>query len=274
MLCSCSKKEKNSLFESRQKLGAVSNKLSEASGLVASITNPGCLWTHNDGRNSSEVFLIDEHAKLVMRCKLKGIVNRDWEDITIGSGPEKGVNYLYVADIGDNEAVYSYKILYRIREPEFTAEKIEIEKIDKLIIELPDQPRDSEAIMVDPLTNYFYIISKREDSVRLYEIKPSGKIDTLQVEIAGKLPFTNVVAANISLDGSEVLVKTYRDIYYWKREVNESIPSLLQRKPVRLNYNSETQGEAMAWKYDGSGFYTLSESPLKIGGDLFFYKRK
>ena len=106
-----------------------------------------------------------------MTCKLKNAVNRDWEDITIGPGPEEGVNYLYVADIGDNDAVYPYKIVYRIKEPELSEKKIEIEDIDKLVFKLPDGTRDSEAIMVDPITHYFYIISKREKSVRLYEIK-------------------------------------------------------------------------------------------------------
>lgn len=274
ILFSCSKKENNSLFEPQQNVGSVGSKLREASGLVASIANPGCLWSHNDGRNPAEIFLIDEKANVVMTCKLKNVFNRDWEDITVGSGPEKGINYLYVADIGDNDAVYSYKILYRIREPEFNTEKTEIEKIDKLVFELPDGPRDSEAIMIDPLTNYFYIITKREDSVGLYEIKPTTESDTLQVEIVGKLPFTNIVAANISFDGSEVLLKTYRDIYYWKRIENEPIPSLLKRKPIKINYEPEPQGEAIAWKLDGSGFYTISESPLWMGGNLFFYKRK
>jgi hypothetical protein len=267
-------KKKGSLFESQKSMGEVTKKLREASGLVASISNPGYLWTHNDGKNSSEIFLIDEKADVVMTCKLKNIINRDWEDITMGPGPEEGVNYLYVADIGDNEAIYPYKILYRIKEPVLSEKKIEVEKVDTLVFQLPGGARDAETIMVDPLTSYFYIISKREHSVRLYEIKFPFKSDTLQAEKVATLAFNNIVAADISVDGSEVLIKNYRDIYYWKRSDKESMIDLLQREPIKINYKAEPQGEAIAWKRDGAGFYTLSESAKGSGGTLYFYGRK
>jgi len=274
-LFSCSEREVNtSLFEPQQSLGTVSKKLSEASGLVASISNPGYLWTLNDGRNPAEIYLINEKAEVVMTCKLKNIVNRDWEDITIGPGPEQGVNYIYIADIGDNSAVYPYKILYRIKEPKLSDKRIEIENIEKLVFKLPDGTRDSETIMIDPVTNYFYIISKREKSVRLYEIKFPPASDTLETVLLGRLPFNNIVAASISPDGSEVLLKNYTDIFYWKRIEQESMVTLLQKEPVKLNYDPEHQGEAIAWKSDDTGFYTLSESGVVTKADLFFYKRK
>src|SRR5688500_3946663 len=43
-------------------LGRVDERLAEASGLVASIINPGFLWTLNDSRNPAEIFLIDQQA--------------------------------------------------------------------------------------------------------------------------------------------------------------------------------------------------------------------
>jgi DNA-binding beta-propeller fold protein YncE len=274
ILVSCAKKEKNSLFESQQSVGSAGKKLHEASGLIASISNPGYLWTLNDGKNPSEIYLIDEQAEVVMTCKLKNIVNRDWEDITIGSGPEEGVNYLYVADIGDNDARYPFKILYRLKEPVLADKKIEVEQIDTLVFELPGGPRDSETILADPITNGIYIISKREHSVKLYEINFTIDNDTLQAQEVGELPFNNIVSADISQDGSEVLLKNYRDIYYWRRIENESLSNLLQRKPIKLDYKPEPQGEAIAWKLDGSGFYTLSESVGGAESNLYFYKRK
>ena len=83
ILISCSKKDLNtSLFEKQQSLGSVNGKLDEASGLVASVTNPGYLWTHNDGNNPSEIDLINDKAETVMTCRLKKTWNDDWEDIT------------------------------------------------------------------------------------------------------------------------------------------------------------------------------------------------
>ena len=128
--------------------------------------------------------------------------------------------------------------------------------------------------MVDPLTKNFYLISKRESAVRLYEIKFPFERDTLQAVKLSKLPFTDIVAADISPDGREILLKSYSEIFYWKRQDNESIAEVLKRNPIKIDYEREPQGEAIAWKLDGSGFYTLSESKIIVGGNLYFFKRK
>lgn len=49
---------------------------------------------------------------------LEGASNRDWEDMAAGPGPEEGVHYLYVGEIGDNQAQYDLKIIYRFPEPD------------------------------------------------------------------------------------------------------------------------------------------------------------
>lgn len=263
------------LFIKGEGQGSVGKKLAEASGLVASVANPGYYWSHNDGENPAEVFLINDKAKIVMTCKLLNVVNRDWEDITIGPGPQEGKSYLYVGEIGDNLSQYPYKMIYRFEEPLVSEGDQVIDKFDTLVFQLSDGVRDTEAMTIDPETNDLFIISKREDSVRLYQISPplvSG--DTLQAEFKTKLSFNKIVAASISPDGTEVLMKNYDHLYYWKRSDNEPIPELLQSKPIELNYLQEAQGEAIAWKLDGTGFYTLSETVKNYKGNLIYYKRK
>ncbi len=270
----CSQAQPTSnLFSEGKSLGTVSRKLEEASGLIASVVNPGYLWSHNDSGNAAEVYLLNDKAEIVMTVVLKGIKNRDWEDITIGPGPEAGKSYLYVAEIGDNNARYPDKSLYRLEEPIFSEEKIIVTQVDRLVVVLSDGTRDTEAIMVDPLTNNFYICSKREDSVRLYEILYPFLTDTLQAEKVATLPFKNIVAAGISPDGTEVLMKDYDRIYYWKRSNSEKVVDLIQQPPGLLTYKREILGEAIAWKRDGSGFYTLSETVKNAEGQLLFYSR-
>lgn len=255
--------------------GEVSKKLAEASGLVASVANPGYYWSHNDGENPAEVFLIDDKAKIVMTCKLANVANRDWEDIAVGPGVQEGKSYLYVGDIGDNLSQYPYKMIYTFVEPVLSEGDQVIGKFDTIVFKLSDGVRDTEAMMIDPMTNDIFIISKREDSVRLYEIPyPFISGDTLQAEYKTTLPFTKIVAASISADGTEVLMKNYDHLYYWKRTEDESIPELLVRKPTELNYLQEAQGEAIAWTRDGAGFYTLSETVKNFKGNLIYYKRK
>lgn len=275
LLClSCEEKPASNLFANGKEEGIVSKKLEEASGLVASRTNPKYFWTHNDSGNPAEIYLMNDHAELVMTCHLKNSNNRDWEDITIGAGPESGKNYLYVGDIGDNEARHPYKIIYRFVEPHYTGDKLTITEFETIVVRLEDSVRDTEAIMIDPLTNDFFIVSKREDSVRLYQLPPLNARDTLTAEVVSVLPFTQIVAADISVDGSEVLLKSYDEIFYWKRLTNQSIPELLQTEATRLTYTREPQGESIAWQLNGDGFYTLSETVKDFEGQLFYYKRK
>lgn len=263
------------LFSIGKEIGIVDKKLDEASGLAASVTNPGYFWTHNDSGNPAEVYLINNKAEIVMTCKLPNVPNRDWEDITIGPGPEERKSYLYVGDIGDNEARYAYKIIYRFEEPALTEGNRVIDQFDTLAFQLSDGIRDTEALMVDPTSKELFIFSKREDSVRMYQIPfefASG--DTVVAERKNILPLTEIVAADISADGTEVLIKNYDYIYYWKRIDNESIPELIQSKPIELSYNREPQGESIAWQRDGAGFYTLSETMKNYRGRLLFYEKK
>jgi hypothetical protein len=274
LLAACSGNKVSNLFSSATKCGVVSSKLEEASGLVASAAQEGYFWTHNDSGNGAELFLIDSAANIAATVKLANVTNRDWEDITLGSGPQTGKMYLYVGDIGDNEARYPYKIIYRVEEPDVISNET-IESIDTLYIQLPDGTRDTEALMIDPISTEMFIVSKREDSVRLYQFNHNWKSgDTLTAELKIKLPYFNTVAADISADGSEVLLKNYDHVYYWKRSGSEPIADLLTRTPLELKYKPEKQGEAIAWSRDGKGYYTLSESSKDERARLLFYKRK
>jgi hypothetical protein len=272
-LMACSS-EISDLFSSAKEKGIVDIKLEEASGLVASAAHPGYFWTHNDSGNGAQLFLIDSAANIAATMPLAAVRNRDWEDITLGPGPDPDKTYVYVGDIGDNKAQYPYKIIYRLEEPTAIENKT-IEDFDTLFVQLPDGTRDSEALMIDPISSRMFIVSKREDSVRLYQFANTWKSgDTLTAELKIKMPYNLTVAADISVNGSEVLLKNYDHVYYWKREGTESITDLLQRTPLELKYKPEKQGEAIAWSRDGSGYYTLSESTTHERARLLFYKRK
>ena len=159
------------LFTFGEPLAEANKKnLDEASGLAASINTPGDLWTLNDSGNGAEIFLIDQKADIKLVCRLKGIKNRDWEDIAVGPGPE-GKSFIYVADIGDNTAQYPLKYIYRFEEPTLTPgiEEIEISAIDQITFKLPERQKDTECLLLDPKTKDLYVVSKREMPVFLYQ---------------------------------------------------------------------------------------------------------
>jgi hypothetical protein len=241
-------------------LGKVDIRLAEASGLVASIINPGFFWTLNDSGNPAEVFLIDRQANIRLVAKLANINNRDWEDIAIDQSSD-GKSYLYVADIGDNYFSYECKLIYRFEEPQLSEDReFLISKYETLILKVPDGKTDAETILIDPKTHELFMISKRMYRGALYKAPQLLSRDTMVFEKIVTLPFSRVVSGNISTDGRKVLLKNYTNIYYWERLGEESLSTLFLRTPKQLPYSREPQGETIAWSIDGSEFFTLSES--------------
>ncbi|NJL13181.1 MAG: hypothetical protein HC913_09400 [Microscillaceae bacterium] len=144
-------------------------------------------------------------------------------------------------------------------------------KIKVLKFRLPDQVRDTETLMFDPLTQSLWLVSKREEKVRLYEL-PDFEEDTEGKAIFHQeLPITYANGGDISPDGREILIKNYANIYYWPRLPSQTIAEALQRPPLRLPYQEEPQGEAIAWDSQGKGFYTVSEETDGAEAEMLFY---
>jgi hypothetical protein len=278
--CNQNKSSKNyaeDLFELGVKQGELHLQINEASGMVASIHNPGMLWTHNDSGDLPRIFLIDASGKIQSIVMLASAKNRDWEDVAIGTGPVTGKTYLYVGDIGDNDGIYASKKIYRFEEPTIPVGVRDtiIRQIDSIEFVMEDGARDSEALFVDPLTNDIYVFSKRERSIGLYRLKYpqlTNAVDT--AKLITRMPYRQVVAADISRSGEEILLKTYDSIYYWKRSLNESIPDLLTKVSTPLPYVSEPQGESIAFDYAGNGYFTVSEVAKGERAIVYYYKRK
>jgi hypothetical protein len=264
-------------FQPGVKLAELNNKeLKEISGIAASVNNPKLLWAHNDSGNGPNIFLLDENLDVKLTCTLAGIENRDWEDIAVGPGPDESKSYVYVADIGDNEAQYQHKFIYRFEEPVWnkTKENVAITSFDRITFQLSDTRKDTETLLLDPKTKNLYVVSKREEPVCLYELKyPYSEEDTLVADKLMSLPFTQIVGGDFAANGTEILMKNYNQIYYWNCNA-KSMTEALKENPLEIPYEVEPQGESIAWATDGSGFYTLSEAKKKEKSYLYFYKRK
>lgn len=243
--------------------------MDEASGMVASAAHPGHYWTHNDSGNPAELFLIDSTGLAKAVFNLPDITNRDYEDIA-----RRG-DTLFLADIGDNRAVHSEIRVYTFLEPQ-NAVSGNLTPNGIYRMRYPDGPRDAETLIVDPITGDWFIITKREQNVRLYRYpSPQSRSETVTLErIQGELPYTRIVAGDISTDGSEVLLKTYKGVYYYQREGNEPLSVTLMRPAKRQPYVEEPQGEAIAFTLREDGYVTTTE--VKDGKPQWvkLYRRK
>jgi hypothetical protein len=273
----CSKKETAAPvlpFESKPVSTAVApGQMDEVSGITASFTVPGSLWAQQDGGNPAEIMLINEQAVIQKRILLKAAFNRDWEEIASGGGPMADSNYLYIAETGDNNAVYNNYTIYRFIEPRLSTDTIF--QYDKINFQYPDGAHDAEAIFVSRQKD-IYIITKRDAVSKIYKLPYPQNTGTVTTATpAGQLKFSGVTGAAFSKTKNELLVKTYSAIYYWKLGDNEVPEAAMQRTPLQLGYEPEPQGEAICFQYNGLGFYTLSEKPFFISSVMFnYYKRK
>jgi hypothetical protein len=286
-LCiSCAEMIPIDTFNDYQDLGEIENKgqIPEASGIVASYRNKGYLWTHNDSGDRNRIFLLDSKGKGTREFNLEGATNRDWEAISIVQFPEG--SYIYVGDIGDNNAVNAESAIYRVLEPDITAttaQYVTLKNVQKITFKYPDGPRDAEAFLIDQVSKDIFIVSKRENAKRLYKLPyPQSYIQTTTAEFVQELTFSNTVGTpnyitdgNVSADNQEIIMKNYLQIFHWRRNTNESIPEALKRTPKILPYFAEQQGEGVCVAQDGSGYYTISETGSNsLPVHLYFYKRK
>jgi len=248
-------------------------KLTEASGIADSKANAGYLWVEQDSGNPPDLDLLQHDGTWLKTIHLANVVNRDWEDIVLSAGPKTGVQYLYIAETGDNLLVHSDYAIYRLEEP--VAATDTVKQVDKIAFFYPDGSHNAEAILVDADTKDIYIITKVDRRSKVYKLTyPYSLTVANKAEEVGILTYNLAVSAAISPSGKEIVVKTYDAIYSYARNSGETIIQTLGKEPVTLPYTAEPQGEAIVFANNDSGYYTISEKALASGVKLYFYRRK
>lgn len=251
----------------------VPGSIIEASGIAASKKNPGYLWVHEDSGTPAQILLLKTDGTLSKTMSVSGATNVDWEDMSLGKGPNPSLDYIYLADIGDNLVKRTDCAIYRFPEPTQTDNAVSV--FDKILFHYPDGSHDAEAIFVDNSTADIFIVTKSGTRAGVYKISyPQSTTAINQAVSVGELTFGGVTSAGISPDAKEIIIKTYPALNYFVRGPGETIENTLKKSPTSLAYQLEPQGEAIAFAADNSGFYTLSEKSILPVVNLYFYKRK
>ncbi|MDP1793767.1 MAG: hypothetical protein Q8K63_06475 [Acidimicrobiales bacterium] len=249
-----------------------SAKLTEISGLVASRRHPGVYWAHNDSGGKPEVFALRLDGTDLGSYPLSGASARDWEDIAIG--PKVGASgpHLYAGDIGDNNDRRDHVTIYRVPEPAAApvAPGRSLTGGDSFDLRYPAGPENAESLLVDPVTGDLVIITKSILGRSRILTAPSasmvnGATVTMQdrgvvrmgpaAQASGPL----VTGADISADGSLILVRTYGTVSGFERAPGQAVAAALRSAACSAPHVDETQGEAIAIAVDGSRYVTISE---------------
>jgi len=254
--------------------------LNEVSGLAASRVHPPLLWVHNDSGGQPDVYAIRPGGTLVATYAIAGATNVDWEDIAIGPGPARNTSYLYVGDIGDNLSARDHLTVYRVPEPTGALTTSgTLTGAATISLRYPDHPVDAESLLVDPRRGDLFVIDKEYTSRvgRVFRAPKRSLTDgadvtmqevasfTLTPDDAGpvtgiaKGPGTIVTGADVSPDGSTVLVRTYRRVLAFSRRPGTSLSAAFDRAPCGAPQIDELQGEAVGFAANGASYFTISE---------------
>ncbi|MDP7348482.1 MAG: SdrD B-like domain-containing protein, partial [Phycisphaeraceae bacterium] len=250
--------------------------IEEASGLVASLLNTDVLWSHNDSGDSARFFGINTSGGFLGSFALSGAANIDFEDIAVGPGPTAG-NFIYVGDIGDNGALRSTIEVYRVAEPTVTSsggdQSATLTGVDTITLTYPSGARDAETMLVDPITGDLFVVTKRTQFNEIYRAAaPGAGSSSITLELMGQMAwgdgdfstgtgYAGAVGGDVSSDGSQIIVKSYSEVYAYQRDIGSSVSEALITSSGVFNplYTPEIQGEAIAFGA-GGGFFTLTEN--------------
>ncbi len=257
--------------------------LTDAAGLGVSAKNPGIVWSHNDSGGFPFLYAMTTNGTLLAEFDLTADTLADLEDMAIGPGPVAGVPYLYVGDIGvgklDTLTRESVRI-FRALEPEVPlgwANNLQhrfFNQVERFTLVYPDGSYDANTMMVDPVTGDVFIGAKQTGATRIYRASLAGAQDgaTIRLELVATSTLGGASGGTISADGNRIVLRNERNARLWFRCPGESVGTALARSPEPIPLVGtayETNGEAIAFLPDGSGYVTLSDSV--VSPPLFFF---
>lgn len=242
-------------------------RVNESSGLAPSREFPGEYFTHNDSGDSARFFRFNNKGEVTAEFSLKGVRAVDIEDME--SARVRGVNYVYLADVGDNNARRDDVRVYRFEEPKGAGG--EITKFDTFTLRYPGGPRNSETLMVDPKTGDLWTVEKRNGQGGIYRVRHPRRSGSFTWEFMGRIEFPDgptpmrlVTGGSASPEGTHLVLRTYAYAYEFPIPGND-FRSWLTSRSSRIDVANEVQGEAITYSLDGRSLLTTTEgSPCRV----------
>jgi hypothetical protein len=248
-------------------LGTLTSKeMDETSGLVASGARDGLYFAHNDSGDVARFFALGEHGEEQAAFTFATSAVTDCEDMARGpcaADAGAAATCLFVGDIGDNFRLRSTIDVYRVREPEVIANATL--PSDRFALKYPDGAHDAETLLVHPRTGAITIVTKEKGGASsVFEAPPLAspgppilltKVGTLRAP-AGSPLFTG---GSVHPEGRGILLRTYTHVFFAPMTPDQTVAEALRAPLCSLPSVHERQGEAIAWRRDGTGFVTTSE---------------
>jgi hypothetical protein len=205
-------------------------RITESSGLAASQTHPGIVYTVNDSGHEPKVFAVDVASGRVVGVTSVSGVN--WMD-TEAMGIRRGK--VWVADLGNNEFTRTDQALYAFDEPGPGNHRV---RATRYPISLQGPPADVESIAMVPGRIDLYVKGWPAG----YALQLIGPLSTEQPNVARKTqrptpPFTT--DATVTPDGRYVLLRNsaeveVHDAASWRVVHRDAIPVMATGETITV----------------------------------------
>ncbi len=261
-------------------------ELSEVSGLASSTRRKNTLWAVNDSGNAPKLFAL-KHTGESIGSFAVDVKNRDWEDLA--SAWINGESYLLIADIGDNQQIKEEHNIHVIPEPLLDNRAVEpLVPAYTLQFRYPDGAHNSESMAF--ADGWVYILTKealvdgKQQPSQVYRIPldlanqsrlltaekianlamPAFSVESSLIASLSGLDVSQPTAFDIGAQNRYAYVLTYRSIYRYKREPNESWAQVLAEPRERIHTHSLSQAEALTVGSNGVVWFTSEKLPAPI----------
>jgi hypothetical protein len=232
-------------------------------------------WTLNDSGNDADIFAIDEQGAQRGIFHVSNARNVDWE--TMQLGPDGAGGYaIYIGDVGDNNQDRKESTIYRFAEPEPLAVNANVKeaqtaKAEVFRIAFPNGPRNTEAMLVHPVTGEIVFITK-DDRGRseIYRVpSPLDPRSTTTLQLVGRLNLSAfgsrgelVTDASVSPDLRHVVVRTYTSGLEYDLADGAPLTSLWGQPPQTprvFRIDDGGHGEGVTYRTDGQWIMSIAE---------------
>jgi len=266
------------------------SELSEISGLASSARRNNTLWAINDSGNQPKLFALKHTGEPIGSFEI-AVKNLDWEDLA--SAWINGESYLLIGDIGDNRLSKDEHDIYIIPEP--LLDDLAVEPAVKPIVpaytlrfRYPDGRHNSESMAF--ADGWVYILTKepqadgKRQASQVYRVPldltkqsrslvaekitslaiPSNSILSRLISSIREVDISQPTAFDIDAQNRYAYVLTYRSVYRYKRELDESWAQVLAEPRKRIHTHSLSQAEALAVAGNGVVWFTTEKRPAPL----------
>jgi len=226
------------------------DRLVECSGIDTSLATGNHIWAINDGGHGPFIYALGNDGHSMGRVWVVGAQNRDWEGMDTFYW--KGSPMILIADFGDNQEQHDTHTLYIVEEPGLEGERYRESSVAKVawrfVFSYPDHKHDAEGVAVDAVGGRVFVLTKRDDPPLLFElplIPPNHPIVAKKVAVVTQIPppsdedlqqkhgkyQSRPTAMDLSPDGRQAVVLTYKHAYIFNRKSQDSWAAALNGHP-------------------------------------------